>query len=251
MNKGIWEGVYKSFKEVRAVGKGFNSDQWLSSSRKKTLELLANLKIEKPDSEVVAYRTSLLPFLVAVINGKSGKIKILDFGGGLGITYIQVISALVNNQNVEYHIVENENICKEGKLIFRDEERVHFHTSLPNDLKEVDIVHMCSALHYVENWKALISKLVDYQPEHFLFVDLTAGDIPTHVSAQNYYESRIPVWFLNIDEVIDVMSSVNFKLLFKSAYAGAYLGKEQKMLQIPKEYRLGNTCNLLFSRSCT
>ncbi len=251
MNKNIWEGIYKSFKEAPVVGKGFNSDQWIRSSRKKALKLLANLKRKKTIPEVVAYRTSLLPFLAALMNSKSGKIKILDFGGGLGITYIQVISSLVNNENIEYHIVENEKICKEAERIFRDDEKVHFHTSLPNNSNEVDIVHLSSSLHYIENWKELIIKLADYQPEYFVFVDLPAGDIPTYVTAQNYYESKIPVWFFNVNEVINVMSSVDFKLLFKSLFIATILGKEQEIPQdnFPKEYRLRNSCNLLFSRS--
>ena len=109
---------------------------------------------------------------------------------------------------------------------------------------------ICSALQYVENWRALIGKLADCQPEYFMFDALSAGDIPTYATAQNYYESKIPYWFFNIDDMITAMSSVNFKLLFRSARISTVLGQEQELPQsnFPEEYRLGNPCNLLFCR---
>jgi hypothetical protein len=77
-----------------------------------------------------------------------------------------------------------------------------------------------------------------------------AGDIPTYVSIQNYYGSRIPVWFFNVNEIIEVMSGEGLELINKSTYISRILGIEQPYPQENFEdlYKLGNSCNLLFAR---
>ncbi len=252
MNYNIWEGIYNSFKECPKCGKGFEGETWVSQSLDRTNKLLDAVKENKTISSVVAYRTSLLPFLTALVLEKSEnkKVSILDFGGGLGFTYIPVIYGCAEEQSIDYHIVDSKNTCIMGKRIFKNDKRIHFYTSLPQKMLTLDIIHLGSSLQYIEDWKDLINSLAEYRPQYFLFTDLIAGDIPTYVTAQNYYKSKIPCWFFNINDIIKIMSSVNFKLLFKSSYTGNFLGKEQEMPQdnFPEEYRLRNSCNLLFSR---
>jgi putative methyltransferase (TIGR04325 family) len=118
---------------------------------------------------------------------------------------------------------------------------------LPASPETFDIVHLGSSLHYIDNWRSLISQLAGYKPTYFLLTDLTAGDIPTFVTAQNYYGAKIPVRFFNITEVLDAMSASGFKLIFKSRFRGTYLDKVQPVPQenFPQELRLGDTCSIL------
>ena len=247
MIENIWEGVYSDFKEVPVSGEGFNADEWVTNSRKKISKLLEAAKKQGTIPSVVAYRASLLPLLAALVCEESGRVSILDFGGGLGFTYVPVAHALVEKSCLDYHIVEVERICELGSQLFKDDDTVHFHVSLPGHI-QVDIVHMGSALHYIEHWAEVINELVAYQPRYFMFTDLPAGDIPTYTTAQNYYGSRIPCWFFNINEVIATMSSVGFELLFKSTYIATISGKEEELPQnnFPEELQLGRACSLLF-----
>lgn len=107
---------------------------------------------------------------------------------------------------------------------------------------------MGSSLHYIEDWQNMLHRLCRYQPEYFLIMDLPAGDIPTFATAQNYYDSKIPVWFFNVNEVIEVVKINGFKLVFKSAYIAAILGDESpfRLDNFDKKYRIDNACNLLF-----
>jgi putative methyltransferase (TIGR04325 family) len=254
MSFNIWEGIYNSFKECPESGDGHESETWVSKSLERTHKLLDAAKEKKTIPTVVAYQASLLPFLVALVTKRTEnkKINILDFGGGLGVTYIPVINSCEYQEYIDYHIVETKNICEVGRHIFKDDARIHFYSSLPQKIKKMDIVHIGSSIQYIEDWRTLISELAGYNPQFFLFTDLTAGDIPTYVSVQNYYESKIPCWFFNIHGIIDKMLSVKFRLLFKSSFTGIYLGKEQEVFQLqsnfPEKYRLKNTCSLLFSR---
>ena len=253
MIKHIWEGVYDSFSDVPDSREVFNGETWVTHSRAKILELLEAAKKPETVPTVVAYHNSLLPLLAALVAHKSEPIRILDFGGSLGFTYVPVMAGMAKPESVEYHIVETEAICRVGTEVFKNDGQIHFHSSLPKMLLKVDIVYMGSSLHYIEDWRKVIHNLTDYQPGYFLFTDLPAGDIPTYVTTQNYYGMKVPVWFFNINEILDYMSSLTFKLLLKSTYTASILGQEQELPQdnFSAELRLGHTCSLLFGRGST
>lgn len=245
----IWDGVYKSFKEVPAIGPGFRGEEWIKNSLKKikTLHDAANEKRTIPS--VTSYRESLLPVITSIVYHELRGARVLDFGGGIGFTFYQVARSLPKKDNFEYHIVELEQVCDAGREFFKDEANVFFHSRLPNDIGRVDIVHSGSSLHYIEHWRETLARLCEYNPRYFLFTDLAAGNIPTYVSSQKYYDSNIPIWFFNINEIIDVMSGQGWELIFKSTYKSKILGIEQPYPQENFEdlYKLGYPCILLFT----
>jgi putative methyltransferase (TIGR04325 family) len=246
----IWSGVYSSFDEVPACGPGFNGDTWVENSvmRAKTLRETAEKGRTIPS--VTEYRESLLPVIAGMVYSDLGRARILDYGGGMGMTYYQVAECLPEKKDFEYHIVETGPVCTAGMRFFRSEPSVHFHTDLPEHPETMDIVHMGSSLHYIKDWAGILSRLCNYRPEYFLFTDLPAGDIPTYASGQRYYESRIPVWFFNIEEIVTEMAGLGFSLRFRSSYISRIQGKEQPFPQenFQDKYRLGNSCILLFRR---
>lgn len=251
MTKPIWEGVYPSFRETPSSGPGFNEDKWIRGSLEKIRAVRRESARKMTVSPVTQYRESLLPFLAAVVFHESGGVRILDFGGGIGFSYYQVLHGLPNAENLEFHVVEIEALCKAGKQYFRNEPRIFFHSFLPQEAETTfDIVHMGSSLHYCEEWEDTLSRLCRYRPRYFLLTDLPAGDIPTFATVQNYYTSKIPVWFFNIDEVIDIMKRRDYHLAFKSAYVATVLGQEREIPQdnFEARYRLGHTCSVLFAK---
>jgi len=255
MIENIWEGVYASFDQCPDVGPGFESDRWVRQETDRINELLKTVKNDKAIPSVVSYRANLLPFLAAIgaANSKENRISILDFGGGLGSTYISVAAACANGQVVDYHVVDSKSICQAGKRRFKDNPRLHFYDHLPDEIQAVDIICLSSSIQYIEDWKGLLREITKYDPQYILLADLPAGDISTYATVQNHYESKIPHWFFNVTEVIETMTSIDFSLLFKSSYDGTYLGKEQPMPQdnFSDEYQVGKSCNLLFSRKET
>ena len=245
----IWEGVYESFKEVPAAGPGFRGEEWIKNSLEKIKTLRDAANENKTVPTVTSYRESLLPAITSTVYKELRRARVLDFGGGIGFTFYQVARSLPKTDNFEYHIVEMKQVCEAGREFFKDETNVFFHSRLPNDIGRVDIVHMGSSLHYIEHWRETLASLCEYIPRYFLFTDLTAGDIPTYASSQKYYDSRIPTWFFNVDEIIDVMSGEGWELIFKSTYTPKILGVEQPYPQDNFEdmYKLGYPCILLFA----
>ena len=114
--KNIWEGIYNNFEECPKAGRGFEGDTWISSSLDKIKMLVNTVKENNTIPTSPSYHVSLLPFLAAFMHRELGEVKILDFGGCLGFSYIQVINAISNNTNTPYLIVEKEKICEVGKM---------------------------------------------------------------------------------------------------------------------------------------
>jgi putative methyltransferase (TIGR04325 family) len=252
MSFNIWEGIYKNFAECPNEGGGFSSERWVTQQTERINNLKEKIKAS-PES-AVGYRTSLLPVVAAMSgnNAKKDKIKVLDFGGGLGDTYLLMTCGCAGQIEFEFFIVEAEELCKKGRELFKNNKNINFFDKLPKDMENFDIIHLGSSIQYIEDWKGLIKEFTKYKPEYILFADVPAGQIPTYATLQNYYGSKMPHWFFNIDEFVNALYSVNYDLLFKSAFIGPRLGIIQPMPQdnFPQEYRLGETCNLLFVRRC-
>lgn len=241
-----WRGVYTHWREVPKHGEGFVDGTWLSKHRKLTRTLLK----EYQDSHFIPHHLqghrSLLPLTVSLIGQfvRGHSLTILDFGGGMGVDFVQLISGSVRCENVQYHVVDTGKSCKIGLSLFEGEERIHFHSELPS-LSEVDLVFLNSALEYIPEWAELLSTLASYHPKYFLMVRLDAGEIPTHARGQRSIKgSTIPYWCLNIHTVVKTMSELRYSLLFKSSGPGTY--DEDNL---PQNYRLGHYCNLLFCQT--
>lgn len=249
MKDPIWEGIYESFKEVPTIGPGFKGEEWIKNSLKKIRALRDAANENKTIPAVTSYGDSLLPVITSTVYRELRRARVLDFGGGIGFTFYQVAQSLPKAENFEYHIVEMKQVCEAGRAFFNDKTNVFFHSRLPNDIGSVDIVHVGSSLHYIEHWRETLVRLCEYIPKYFLFTDLTAGDIPTYASSQKYYNSKIPIWFFNVSEIIDAMSGHGWELIFKSTYIPKILGVEQPYPQdnFEDKYKLGYPCILLFA----
>jgi putative methyltransferase (TIGR04325 family) len=247
----IWEGVYRSFSEVPAEEPGFDGETWISNSLKRIAALREEAERNVLLPPASNYREGLLPLLAALGYNENGSVRILDFGGGLGFTYYQTICGLPRTEGVEYHVVEREAVCRAGKEFFgANHSNLQFLTELPQTWERFDIVHSGSAIHYVEDWKQLLSRLCVLSRKYLLLVDVPAGNIPTFAAAQHYYGSKIPVWFFNIEELLSAVGSFGHELIFKSVYESVIRGVKQSlpMQNFEEQYRLKQACNLLFER---
>jgi putative methyltransferase (TIGR04325 family) len=248
MSFNIWEGIYKNFAECPVEGGGFSSERWVAQQTERINKLAAQIK-DSPES-AVSYQTSLLPVVTAMAGKNTKKIKILDFGGGLGNTYLLMTCGCVKQTEFEFYIVESQEVCRKGRDFLKNDNKIRFYSELPKDVKDFDIIHLGSSIQYIEDWKGLLGEFAKYNPEYILLADVPAGDIPTYATVQNYYESKIPYWFFNINDIINAMSAAGFALTFKSVCIDERLGKRQPLPQdnFPAEYRVGDSCNLLFYR---
>lgn len=236
----IWNRVYKNFQEVPAMGEAFRSKIWIENSLEK-LRVARKNPLSRNDS------ATLLSLLTAIVFHRKGRATILDFGGGIGITYYEVARSLPAVQSLKYYIIENEKVCGAGKKAFAKDHRVSFLTKLPTNLSKTDVVHLGSSLQYIENWKDLLNLLAKLASPYLLLTDLPAGNIPSFATVQNYYGYKIPYWFFSLKEIVNFLKTLGFKLVFKSIFLDSNTNANKFLnSNFPKRYRLDNTCNLLF-----
>jgi putative methyltransferase (TIGR04325 family) len=248
-NGPVWEGIYQSFSEVPVEGSGFDGETWIGNSLKKITALRDEAEKNVPLPPTSNYREALLPLLAGLVYNEHRGVRILDFGGGIGFNYYQTICGLPRTDGVEYHIVERETVCQAGRQFFGTTyNNLFFHAHLPQAKSGFDIAHSGSALQYIDDWKQLISQLCALSRKYLLLVDVPAGNIPTFVTAQNYYGSKIPTRFFNIKEFLSVVGSCGYDLIFNAVYLPTILGVEQRlpMQNFEEKYQLKQACNLLF-----
>lgn len=246
----IWEGIYASYREAAAhvVGPGFDGDVWRTRSLASAQGCLAALEAGKPIPQFHKQRSALLPAVVAIMLAKGDKLRVLDFGGGLGIGYMALIESIPRAADrIDYTIVEVPSVCDEGRKLFSG--AVHYVSGLPSQ-DAFDLVHAASAVQYVDDWKQLLTRLGGYGAEFMLLSDVFAGAIPSFVSLQNYYDSRICHWFFNFEELLDACSRAGYSLVMKTFAASRRLGVEDAvpMNGFPDSHRLEQSLHLLLRR---
>lgn len=237
----FWDGIYGHYRDVPTHGDRFDGDEWINKTRINTERLLASSREHGSIPKDTVGEHTLLPLLASAVCESAGKVSILDFGGGMGVTYIHLISSLPNCA-VSYYVVEREGIARGGAELFAGDARIHFLSELPAG-SDFDIVYMSSALQYVEDYPSLLRMLVAYRAKYFLFVKLSSGDFPTYATAQkNVAGTTLPYWFINVGEIIELMAAGGYSLIYKSA-----LEQHYDQTNFPPEYRMDRACNLLFS----
>jgi putative methyltransferase (TIGR04325 family) len=236
--KSIWSGVFRSFSEVAGSSAVFDDAQWVNKLGE---------RLDRQIAEGPSYtRDYPLAVAASMLACRGRPLRIIDVGGGIGATLLAVADALPN-ADVEGHVVEKNEICKEGRRRLSDRKWLNFHDQFPH-LADVDIVHFGSTLHYIEHWRKVLSQAVSCHPNCVVISELPAGNIETFVTAQHYYGSSIPVWFFNRAELIETMRSLEFSLVYEAPFQSKFFGREMTppMDALPPEFRLLHLSNFIF-----
>jgi putative methyltransferase (TIGR04325 family) len=245
----IWEGVYREWGEAPLVGDAFNDAKWLADQAAHTGAEIAGLA-EDGIAACAISRDYVLP-LVAALTMQDGRApRILDFGGGMASSYPLVMGAVPGSEAIEFHVLESCGICQRAQAEFAGHNNLFFHTELPPVGMDFDIVHAGRSMQYVDDWCGLLRAFADRNAQYIVLAGLLAGDIKPFVTTQNYYGCKIPVRFLNRDELIRAVEDLGYCLVYKSLHFSKRLGKEGSlpMDNFPPENRLEHPCQLLFRR---
>lgn len=240
----IWEGVYDTFSDVPVYGDGFDGERWISRSLIKIKDLIKCSN----ENDKIHFVDLPLYSIAADIYAKKNKVKILDFGGGMGNGFIPLCTTLPDSDNLSFTIIEGKKVVGNAEKLFINDNRINFLTELPENNK-YDIIHIGSSLQYIEKWVSLIGKLSTYNAKYFVFTDLPAGDIDrTYVSSQNYYESKIACLFFKLKDIIDTMSKNNYELIYKSNFQAniSEINRHYPQDNFHKEYRINYSKTLVF-----
>ncbi len=194
----VWDGVYPTFKDTEFDCAVFKNDVWIDKIVARAQSAMAEFRDNVRVPPFAETRDYALPFVAALVGSRDRPLRILDFGGGMGVTYLALAATLPADQKLEYVIVENEEVCNRARELFAGDNRVTFRSHVPSSSDRFDIIHCGSSLHYVDDWCGMLNELAAYEPAFMLFADLPAAENRTFVTTQAYYGRRIPVWFWNL-----------------------------------------------------
>ena len=250
----IWEGIFPNFESAEEVKleDGFSSQRYITQARKVATESLLAISEKRKIPLFHKQRFTLLPITVSFLLSLKKEIHILDFGGGLGIGYMNCLESIPNaNQKITYDIVELEEVCKEG-IVFSEENNlsVLYSNALPNN-KCFDLIFCSSALQYIKDWKNLINQFSQTGASKILLSDVFCGNFPkSFATIQNYYESKIPHWFFSTSDLVNEFQKNGYELALQTEATGKRAGKDDflPMSNFPKSHQIETTSHLLFSK---
>jgi putative methyltransferase (TIGR04325 family) len=239
----VWTGVYARYADVPVRGPGFSGSYWTRLTRETTqaaIRALATGDAASPRGD-----RSLLPALAATVAKEQGDVAVLDFGGGMGIGYIDLRASIGPDVPVRFLVVEVEEVCAAGRTLFPGDRSITFVSRLDDvPAGRVDIVYISSALQYVDDWRDLLRRLVARGPAYVLFANVSAGDIPTFATAQrNVPGSVLAYWFIGLDDLTAVLRAEGYRLR-DSTLSDRRLPR----IAVPKSHRITRGRNLLFVR---
>lgn len=241
----VWEGVYDSWEEASAVGKGFTSKRWLD----RIINQLNEYKIERNNFGCTAIppRPSLLPMLCSLTNPNS----IVDLGGSSGWLWYYIKDSIQNITIKQFDIIELEEICEYFKNSnFHIEQPIRY-LELNEIIDNYDILYTNSVLQYFKDEIVLNDIINKTKPKFILIDNFLGGMIDEYYSCQIYYEDRIPVKFRNSEHFIKNMIKIKYDLVFSRPYVSKIRNITQTlpMSKIPEKKRLRYGLSFLFKRT--
>jgi len=240
----IWSGTYATFAEVPVRGPGYAGDRY----RAGVVDTVRGLMATRcgAGSDAGDESRTLLAQLTAVLHAETARpVRIVDFGGGPGIAYAHILCGLGGQPQLEFHVVELESVCEDGRRLFGGDPRIQFHAVLAASLQEVDIVHAGGVIEFMEDWAGTLRGFCRLAPRYVLLTNVCCGDFATYATGFNLIRgSVIANWQLNTDSVVDVMAASGYRLALRSLHERVHAQDN-----FPKALRLpdGHPSALLFT----
>jgi putative methyltransferase (TIGR04325 family) len=252
----IWEGVYTSYEMAaeHAVNGGFSSRRYVDSARRAAKECLDAFLQKRRLPLFHKQRFTLLPSTVYFLfNQVKRKLRVIDFGGALGVGYLSCLEAVTEaNTKLNYCVVELDEVCAEG-AIFCEENNlpIEYSRSLVSD-QYCDLLFCSSTLQYIRDYKALISSFARTDASIIMLSDVFCGDFESSfVTIQNYHDSKIPHWFFSTAEIVNEFQARGYELALRTDAQGNRAGACDylPMSNFPEAFQLALTSHLIFQKN--
>ncbi len=151
--KSPFSAIYHDWSKVPVKG-----NQYKSINMAKIALLRAEIENNINKNNFVPYKINEYYSILGLMAATSPEpLRILDWGGSVGFTYMTVKYAALNRYN-EYTIVEYPKIIEAAKVLFPE---IKYEIKIPD--KYFDIIHIGTALQYVEDYLLLIKELIKNQ----------------------------------------------------------------------------------------
>jgi putative methyltransferase (TIGR04325 family) len=234
-----WQGVYARLRDV-PTHDGTYGDKLAAEMVETIASAMARLHAgEKPYvwHEHLALAAS---FVAARQRG----VKVLDFGGGPGSGFVQLLSSLPAATAIDYLVVDLQPACDAGRKLFAADGRIRFATEIPEPASAFDIVYVNSTLQYIDDYAATLKRLAALEAPWLLLARLAAGKFPAFATQQvNLPGQILPYWFLGMKEVLEILQSAGYDLACDFLLERVY-----DQSNLPEAHRAERMRTVLFAR---
>lgn len=222
MKFNFYTGIYKDYKTAlnHSSLNFFEKKNYIQNQKQKIESILKDIKKNKKISPYYYQHTKNMVNWVNAMKQK--KLRILDFGGGWGIGYVNLIEKLKDKKlkDIEYHIYDLKKICEIGNILFNGSpligNQIKYHHNLKSlKYNKFDLIFLGSSLQYLQDIKKNLKFITNIDCKNIMLIDVYAGEITSFCALQNYYKEKIPHWFLNYNYLNNF-----FKKKFNLAYQG-------------------------------
>ena len=171
-----WTGDYPDWQTAVAASSGYDQDAIFVKVRDAARAVRDGRALWERDSVLFyheEYNVLLLAALMSVAAWNKGRLRVLDFGGALGSSYMQHRPFWGQLEEIRWNIVEQPHVAACGREEFEDV-TLRFWPSLEECLAAtaVDVVLFSSVLQYLENPYGLLEQTLSSSPAG-LFIDRT------------------------------------------------------------------------------
>jgi len=207
-----YSGPFLNWAEARDASVGYDSPVVLtkvSTAVRMVLEGHVNYERDGTTFKNVPEKDTLNGILQKLVPSARG---IIDFGGGLGGTYIRN-RELLNDFRIPYFIIEQPKFVIEGQKICDEFELPIKFLSFPNfsGISESPILILSSVLHYLEDPLTVCTELLKLHPEWIIIDRTPISYAETNIYVQEnegYYQPKVsyPARIMNRVEFLNLFS---------------------------------------------
>ncbi len=216
-----WKGNYKTWEEAQKRSTKYDADEILTKVTNSLLKVKNGEAIYERDSvlfDEIHYSWPLLTGLM-FSSIKTGKLKVLDFGGSLGSTYYQNKKFLDEIENLSWSIVEQKHFIKAGKENFENN-RLKFYYTIEECMEKENpnVLLLSGVLQYIEKPYKLLDEILKYKFDYILIdrmpFSLNNKDkIKLQIVPTNIYKASYPCWFFDEQNFKKYINSKGFNIV--------------------------------------
>lgn len=212
------EGQFKSFDEVfhqyRETTRYHSGTSLNPDYEQAVLKLRCHESGEDPADTAQLTRLNFLPTVLAMT--PDSITSILDVGGGMGVSYIDLLFSLPRNRYT-MTVVELAETAALGRQLFHSYKDIQFAERLPAAGSRFDLVNFGSSLQYFENYREVLKEATTYRAKAIIVSYTSMGPAETFVAAQVNMPGRvIPRMVFNFEEIANLLSENGYVMVHKS-----------------------------------
>jgi len=208
-----YTGPFETWELAVASAVGYDSAYALKKVRDGILSVLKNEMSYERDGTVFEKMPEKYTLRSQIKSLLSSDSVIIDFGGGLGGTFVNNQDLFTSDWNGDYYVVEQTVFCEEGSKISK---MFNLPVRFVDDLSQISdkphILIFSGVLQYIPDWRQVVSIALQKKPP-FIVIDrqpLTNAETQIYVQENDgYYESKVsyPSRIINKSEFLSVFDN--------------------------------------------